>query len=175
VAALLTTLNTTLVLLLVSSRILYGMGREGALPKSLGKVNPKTRTPVLASLVTLGIALAVLPLGRVDAIAKVTSFGSLITFALVNLALLHLRRTAPSLSRPFKAPLSVGWVSISALLGLISCLALLTQFDWVSAILGLMLPISAILVDFAFGGTRTFRIDETIHQKHEHTEARRHS
>jgi len=166
VAALLATINTTLVLLLVSSRILYGMGREGALPRALGKVNARTRTPVIASLVTLGIALAVLPLGRVDAIAKVTSFGSLITFALVNLALLHLRRTAPNLSRPFRAPLSVGWVSITGLLGVISCLALLTQFDWVSVILGLVLPFSAILISVAFGGRKT-RVDETLHQRHE--------
>lgn len=167
VAALLTTLNTVLVLLLVSSRILYGMGREGALPGALGKVNARTRTPILASLVTLGIALTVLPLGQVAAIAKVTSFGSLIVFALVNLALLHLRRTAPSLARPFKAPLSVGWVSITALLGLVTCLALLTQFDLLSVILGLVLPISGMLVDLGFGGRKTVRIDEAIHQKHE--------
>ena len=109
VAALLTTLNTVLVLLLVSSRIIYGLGREGALPRPLGGVSRRTHTPVIASLVTLAIALAVLPLGQIGAIAKVTSFGSLLTFALVNLALLHLRRVAPHLSRPFRVPFSIGW------------------------------------------------------------------
>ncbi len=167
IAALLTTLNTVLVLLLVSSRIIYGMGREGALPSVLGRVNGKTRTPVLASLITLAIAIAFLPLGQVGTIAKVTSFGSLITFALVNLSLLHLRRTAPNLARPFKAPASIGWMSITALLGLVSSLALLTQFDLMSSVLGLMLPISGMLVGLALGGTKTIRIDETIHQKHE--------
>ncbi len=168
IAALLTTLNTVLVLLLVSSRIIYGLGREGALPRPLGWVSKRTRAPVVASIVTLAIALAVLPLGQIGAIAKVTSFGSLLTFALVNLALLHLRRVAPHLSRPFKVPLSVGWVSVTGLLGLVSCLALLTQFDWLSVVLGLCLPLSGMLLDFAMRGKRAIAtVDASLHQPHE--------
>jgi len=168
IAALLTTLNTVLVLLLVSSRILYGLGREGALPRPLGWVNKKTRAPVVASIVTLAIALAILPLGQIGAIAKVTSFGSLLTFALVNLALLHLRRVAPRLARPFKAPLSIGWVSVTGLLGLVSCLALLTQFDWVSVGLGLCLPLSGMMLDLAMRGKREITtLDPDLHQPHE--------
>jgi APA family basic amino acid/polyamine antiporter len=45
VAALLTTLNAVLVLLIVSSRIIYGMAEDGALPKPLGKLSGKTRVP----------------------------------------------------------------------------------------------------------------------------------
>jgi APA family basic amino acid/polyamine antiporter len=168
VAALLTTLNTVLVLLLVSSRIIYGLSREGALPRPLGWVSKRTHAPLVASLVTLAIALAVLPLGQVGAIAKVTSFGSLLTFALVNLALLHLRRVAPSLSRPFKAPMSIGWVSVTGLLGLISCLALLTQFDLLSVALGLCLPVSGMILDLAMRGRREITsVDVAIHQPHE--------
>jgi amino acid transporter len=168
VAALLTTLNTVLVLLLVSSRIIYGLGREGALPGALGWVSKRTHAPVVASLLTLAIALAILPLGEIGAIAKVTSFGSLLTFALVNLALLHLRRVAPHLSRPFKAPLSVGWVSVTGLLGLASCLVLLTQFDWLSVALGLCLPASGLMLDLAVrwrSGVPT--ADAALHEPHE--------
>lgn len=168
IAALLTTLNTVLVLLLVSSRILFGMGREGALPKPLGRVNKKTQAPVVASVATLAIALAILPLGQIGAIAKVTSFGSLLTFALVNLALLHLRRVAPSLARPFKVPLSIGWVSVTGVLGLVSCLVLLTQFDWVSVGLGLCLPLSGMMLDVAMRGRREMTtLDTALHQPHE--------
>ncbi|HEV2226311.1 MAG TPA: amino acid permease, partial [Nitrososphaerales archaeon] len=65
VAALLTTLNTVLVLLIVSSRIIYGMAKEEALPKLLRKVSGKTRVPFVASITVLLIALAILPLGTV--------------------------------------------------------------------------------------------------------------
>jgi basic amino acid/polyamine antiporter, APA family len=168
VAALLTTLNTVLVLLLVSSRIIYGLGREGGLPKPLGRVSQRTHAPLIASLVTLAIALAVLPLGQIGAIAKVTSFGSLLTFALVNLALLHLRRVAPHLSRPFKAPLSIRWISITGLLGLVSCLVLLTQFDLLTAALGMCLPVSGMILDLAMKGKREITtLDLALHQPHE--------
>jgi APA family basic amino acid/polyamine antiporter len=168
VAALLTTLNTVLVLLLVSSRIIYGLGREGALPKALGRVSKRTSAPLLASLVTLAMALLILPLGQIGTIAKVTSFGSLLTFALVNLALLHLRRVAPHLSRPFRVPLSIGWVSVTGLLGLVSCLLLLTQFDWLSIVLGLCLPLSGMTLDLLMRGKREITTADTaLHQPHE--------
>lgn len=165
--ALLTTLNTALVLLIVGSRIIYGMAREGALPRFLGRVNGRTGTPLIASIVTLVVALAFLPLGRIGAVARVTSFGSLLTFAMINLALLHLRRVAPHLKRPFRAPLRIGWVSITGLLGLLSCLLLLTQFDMVSIILGLLLPISGILIHIVASRRRPFQVDESLHEAHE--------
>ncbi len=167
IIALFTTFNTVLVLLIVSSRILYGMAREGALPKVLGKVDRHTDTPIIASLVTFIVALGFLVIGNVGVIAKVTSFGSLFTFALVNLALLHLRRVAPRLRRPFKAPLSIGWVSITALLGLISGVALLSQFDGLSITLGVMLPSSGILLYFFVGRKSIHRTDTELHQPHE--------
>jgi amino acid transporter len=167
IIALLTTLNTALVLLIVGSRIIYGMAREGALPKFLGRVNRRTKTPLTASIITFVVALAFLPLGRIGAIAKVTSFGSLLTFAMINLALLHLRRVAPNLSRPFKAPLHVGWVSVTGLLGLLSSLALLTQFDWLSVTLGLLLPFSGVFIHLFVSRKSPLRIDEALHQPHE--------
>lgn len=167
VAALFTTLNTVLVLLIVSSRIIYGMAEEGALPKPLGKLSGKTRVPYVASFLVLFLALAILPLGSVDAVAKITSFGSLLTFALVNLALLHLRRVAPHVSRPFRAPLNIGWISVTAVLGLSSCLMLLTQFDSFSIALGLALPLSGMVIYAVINRRRPTSADFPIHEPHE--------
>jgi APA family basic amino acid/polyamine antiporter len=169
IAALLTTVNTVLVLLIVSSRIIYGMARENALPSFLGRVSKRTGTPYLSSILILMIALTFVPLGKVDSIAKITSFGSLLTFALINLALLHLRRVAPHLERPFKAPLNVGWVSLTAVMGVISCLVLLTQFDLMSALLGVCLPISGSLIFWImrYKGRSSFGFDSNLHETHE--------
>ncbi len=144
--ALLTTFNTVLVLLITASRIIYGMGREGVLPRIIGKVSRNTNTPTMASLLTLFGAAIFLPLGKVDIIAEITSFGSLIAFAMINIALLNIRRIAPDVHRPFKAPLNIGWVSVTAVLGTTSCLLLLTQFSVSSAALGLALPLSGALI-----------------------------
>lgn len=167
VIALLTTLNTVLVLLIVSSRIIYGMGREGALPRVLGRLDKRTSTPIVASIIALFVALSFLPLGKIDVVAKITSFGSLLTFTLVNLSLLHLRRVAPHVSRPFRAPLSIRWVSITALLGMISCILLLTQFDALSVVLGLLLPLSGAIVYYLVGGKITTRTDLGLHEQHQ--------
>ena len=143
--ALLTTFNTALVLLIVGSRIVYGMSRAGVLPSMFGRLN-KASAPYNASILVMAVALAFLALGNISTIAEVTSFGSLLVFALINISLLHLRRIAPDVRRPFRAPLNVGWVSITAVLGVVSCLALLTQFNLVSATLGLALPISGMAI-----------------------------
>ena len=58
--------------------------------------------------ITLAIALAFLSLGGIDIVAQITGFGSLITFVLVNPALLHLRRVAPNMNGPVRAPLGMG-------------------------------------------------------------------
>lgn len=169
-AALLTTINTVLVLLIVSSRIVYGMASENVLPRALGRIAKKSGAPYAASVLVMLIALAFVPLGNVAIVAKVTSFGSLITFVMINIALIHLRRVAPHLKRPFRAPLSIGWVSITALLGVVSCLLLLTQFDLLGAALGLMLPISGGLLYIVMSrreGDNAFAVDRALHERHE--------
>jgi APA family basic amino acid/polyamine antiporter len=170
IVAMLTTLNTCLVLMIVSSRIVYGMSREGVLPAALGRVSRKTGSPYVAVVLVLAAALCFLALGSMSAIAKVTSFGSLLTFALVNLAMLHLRRVAPDMHRPFRAPLSVGWLSVTGLVGLVSCLAMLTRFDWVSVLLGLVLPVSGVAVFWLYGRRQPSAEAEPLHQPHERSD-----
>lgn len=164
--ALLTTLNTTLVLLIVASRIIYGMSHAGVLPRVFGRLN-RARTPYMASILVLLISLAFLFLGSIGMVAKVTSFGSLLVFAIINISLLHLRKVAPNLKRPFKAPVNMGWMSVTAVLGVVSCLALLTQFDILSALLGLGLPISGMLVYSFVDRKGIFKTDKKLHQLHE--------
>ena len=166
-AALFTTLNTVLVLLIVGSRIIYGMAREGALPEFLGRIGKTSGAPYMASIATLVVALLFLSLGGIGIVARITSFGSLLTFALVNLALIHLRKVAPNLKRPFKAPLSIGWLSVSGLIGLVSCFALLTQFDAQSALLGMILPVSGIVVYVFYKKDKILAVDATLHEPHE--------
>lgn len=166
IAALLTTANTCLVLMTVSSRIVYGMAREGALPAAAGRVS-RTGAPYLAVIVVVFAMAGFLAMGSTGAIARVTSFGSMFTFALVNLAMLHLRRVAPNLARPFKAPLSLGWLSISGLLGLISCLVMMTRFDGKSVLLGLLLPVSGVVVYALYRPPHAPEAAEPLHEPHE--------
>jgi basic amino acid/polyamine antiporter, APA family len=167
IIALLTTFNTALVLLIAGSRAIYGMARERALPKFLEKVDSRTCAPVFASVVFLFITLLFLPIGNIGTIAEIASAGSLTVFALVNLSVLHLRRTAPHLKRPFRAPLNISWFSITALLGFFSCIGLLSRFNTDSLLLGLTLPISGIILHLIFKRGRILEVDGELMEKHE--------
>lgn len=95
VISLFAVVNGALIQLIMASRILYGMSRRGWLPRALGKVHGRTRTPLLATLLVTAITLALalwFPLVR---LAESTSYVVLTVFLLVNLALLRLRGRAP--------------------------------------------------------------------------------
>jgi len=57
VMALFATTNTVLLMLLASSRIIYGMAESGSLPKILATVHPKNHTPWIATLLAMALAM----------------------------------------------------------------------------------------------------------------------
>jgi basic amino acid/polyamine antiporter, APA family len=98
--AIVATLNTILAQMTMAARVIYGMARQGDLPRAVGHVNPKTGTPIIATtlIVLLVVALALtVPLVR---LAESTSLATLVVFALVNLALLRLRQRGIQSQQP---------------------------------------------------------------------------
>lgn len=84
-------LNGALVQLVMAARVLYGMAKKGMAPKLFAYVNPITRTPIRATLLS---GLVVLGLGNsfsLSGLAETTSFIILVVFTLVNLSLAILR------------------------------------------------------------------------------------
>src|SRR4051812_8180111 len=91
--------NTALLNMLMASRLLYGMSRQGVLPPFLSKVLPERRTPWAAVVFTTVIALALIVYLSLDPKSPValllggtTSLLLLAVFAVVNVAVLVLRR-----------------------------------------------------------------------------------
>lgn len=99
-------MNGALVQIIMASRVLYGLAQQGWLPTAFGVVGVRTRTPIVATATaSLGVcAMAlVFPL---EELARATSFVTLLIFAMVNLSLLRVRRTASNAS-DWKAPSAV--------------------------------------------------------------------
>jgi len=128
--ALFATANTVLIMLIVTSRMMYGMARDKALPEGLSKISPKYRTPVIAVFLTMIFTIFPIFFGDISIVAHATVFGVLINFFLVNISLIVLRKNQPDLERPFKIKPSIKGVPIIALLGSIVCIGLLFTFDW---------------------------------------------
>lgn len=127
--ALFATANTGLIALITVSRMAYGMARDGDLPRPMARLVPGRRTPWVAALAMLGLALALLPLGGVAAIASLSSLTALLAFFAVNASVVILRRNAPRKHRPFRVPWTVRGVPVPAVLGAISAALLATQLD----------------------------------------------
>ncbi|MHA1836041.1 MAG: APC family permease [Candidatus Odinarchaeia archaeon] len=127
--ALFSTANTVLIILIVTSRMMYGMARDKALPEALSQISPKHHTPHISILVTLILAILFVFLGDITIVANATVIGVLITFLLVNLSVIMLRKKNPDYYRPFKIKPSIGWVPLTSLIGAVVCVMLMFTFE----------------------------------------------
>jgi amino acid transporter len=89
--AIVATLNGIIVQIIMSSRVLYGLARQGELPPAFGRVHRVTRTPLFATgFTTLAVLLLALLL-PLHHLADLTSRITLVVFAMVNLSLVRIK------------------------------------------------------------------------------------
>ncbi|RNL58051.1 amino acid permease [Arthrobacter oryzae] len=105
VGAVLAIASIVLTVLYGQTRILLSMARDGMIPKIFGRVSARTGTPVAGTLIVGSVVALTAGLVPLGALADATSIGTLFAFALVNVAVIHLRRTRPELPRSFRVPL----------------------------------------------------------------------
>jgi APA family basic amino acid/polyamine antiporter len=84
--------NSALINMLMASRLLYGMSHEKVLPGPLGRVLHGRRTPWVAILFTTLLAFFLIGYADLAALGGTTAFLLLCVFAVVNVAVLVLRR-----------------------------------------------------------------------------------
>src|SRR5690606_19819074 len=66
--------NTALLNYIMGSRIVYGMARQGFMPRVLSAVHPARRTPHLAILLLMVLVVGLFFAGDIGSLAKATSF-----------------------------------------------------------------------------------------------------
>lgn len=97
--------GTGLIYLTSTSRISYGLSKNGLIPAVFEKVGPKTKVPwfsvIVASLVGL---LFLLPFPSWGKLVGVVTSSSVLMYAAAPLAMGALRRQKPDLPRPYKLP-----------------------------------------------------------------------
>ncbi len=103
-------INGALIQMIMASRVFYGLSSRGQLPAVLQFVHPKTRTPLVATLVATVIVLILASVGRLATLAETTSVIMLIVFSMVNLALWRIKRRNPNPVDTIVFPL---WIPIA--------------------------------------------------------------
>jgi len=115
--------NSTLINFIMSSRLLYGMSREGLLPGLFAKIHPKFRTPHWAILFILIVSLVLAMSGGLSQLAQATSFLLMVVFSVMNIALIVIKHRQKE-AAPFQIPY---WVPYA---GVLSCLVLMRFVTW---------------------------------------------
>lgn len=136
--ALFATSNTVLILLIVASRMIYGMARDGSLPGGLSKVSGRG-TPWVAILAVMVISASFVLLRNIRFVAEITNFGTFVIFASVNFSAIWLRYRKPEWKRPFKTPFNIANIPIIPVLGLLSCGLMVTQFQLEAIVIGVFI------------------------------------
>ena len=117
--------NSALINMMMASRLLYGMSRQGVLPRFLAKVHPRNQTPWAAIVFTTVLALGLIVLVSLSSSQAIRALGGttalllLGVFAFVNVAVLVLRRQKVE-HEHFRAN------TLLPVIGAITCLFLVT-------------------------------------------------
>jgi APA family basic amino acid/polyamine antiporter len=78
--------------MIMASRLVYGMAAQGIVPRGLGRVHGRRRTPWVAVVLVAVLAVALIALGDLESLADTTVLLLLMVFVCVNVAVLLLRR-----------------------------------------------------------------------------------
>lgn len=106
-------INGALIQIIMASRVLYGISRQGWIPGMFGRVHARTQTPLVATFtITALVLILAIPL-TLRTLADTTSFIVLIVFCLVNLSLLRIKLRRPRVAGVRSVPL---WIPALGLL-----------------------------------------------------------
>ena len=114
--------NGALINMIMASRIVYGLAREGILPAAFGRVDGRRHTPWIAILATTALAMVLIVSGDLSDLADTTVLLLLVVFTAVNVAALVLRRD-PVGHDHFRAP------TVVLVIGAVVSVALMTSKD----------------------------------------------
>ncbi|UCC64021.1 MAG: amino acid permease, partial [Anaerolineae bacterium] len=151
-AALLATASSANAAIMASSRINFAMGRDRVLPAWFYEIHSRYLTPHRSILVTGGLAVMLGLSGQAAVLAEISSALFMISYALLSLGLIVMRRAQPSWYRPaYRAPL-YPWLPV---LSSVAVLAIIATMEPASQIAGLVLAVLSLGWYLVWGRHRT--------------------
>ena len=87
------------------SRQVFALARGGYLPPLLSWLHPRRRTPVFAVVLPACVGLLVVWSGKTDQAITLSALGAALLYILSMVSLLVLRKRAPDMERPYRAPI----------------------------------------------------------------------
>ena len=110
------------------SRQIFALARSGYLPQWLSKVHTKTKTPNWALIVGGLIGVLAILSGTTDKLIILSALGAVLMYIVSMICLFMLRKKAPAMERPFKAPFYPVFPFIALLLSVV-CLVAMVYYN----------------------------------------------
>jgi APA family basic amino acid/polyamine antiporter len=104
-----------------STRILFVMSRDQLLPKKFAAVHAHSNAPTFSTFAVGTIGAILAGFFDLNLLTNLVNISALVTFVMVTISLMILRKTQPNLKRSFKVP----FVPILPLITLICCIVLM--------------------------------------------------
>ncbi|WP_239255850.1 amino acid permease [Listeria ilorinensis] len=136
-----------LVMMYGGTRLVYALGRDGLLPRSMAELNPKTKTPVKNTWVysvIVAICAGFIPL---DKLAEMVNIGTLLAFMLVSLGVISLRKNKSVNHNGFKVP----FYPVLPIVSFLLCAFMITQLAAVTWIAAAIWFAFGLILYFAYG------------------------
>jgi basic amino acid/polyamine antiporter, APA family len=131
-------------ILMIGTRILFAMGRDGFMPRAAASVNARG-TPAVATLVTTAVAIVLVASGTFQQLVAVASVFLAVNYCVCALALFVLRAREPDLPRPFRT-WGYPWSAVIVLLGATAFLGGVFWGDRKTAVIALVLLLVGLAV-----------------------------
>ena len=147
VGAILGMISTMIAVLYGQTRVFMVMSRDGLIPKAFSKIHEKHDTPYIATAITGIVAALIAGVLPLDIIVEFLSTGTLVSFIVVSLAVIVLRKTMPNFKRKFSCP----GVPVLPAITVVCCLVLLSKLKLVTWIGFLIWLSMGIILYFTYG------------------------
>jgi len=155
--AIFSTITALNAVVIASSRVAFSMGREGQLLPSVGEIHHRYGTPFTAILASAVVMLGSVVLPTQSA-GNMSSLFFLLSFIVVNGAVIKLRRERPNLRRPYEMP----YYPIPPVMGIVLNLVLtgvlvryLLQTDQLALLLSGAWIVLGVIAYYAFNRYRS--------------------
>ncbi len=130
--------GTGLIYLTSSSRLSFGMSRNGLVPKVMEKTQPRTKVPAIGVVVSAVVGLLfLLPFPSWASLVNIVTGASVLMYAAAPLALGALRKSKPNLPRSYRLP--GGKITAAIAFFLANAIVYWSGWNTVSLLMGVLL------------------------------------
>ena len=102
------------------SRLGYSLALNRQIPSLVGRLHPQHTTPVVIIAIGTLMALALIIPTDLDFLVGAYAFGATLAFTIVHASVIALRFREPDRDRPYRMPLSVGRLPVTAAVGAVA-------------------------------------------------------